>query len=235
MTKRNILGIIPARGGSKSIPNKNMVMLGGKPLISYTIDAAKGSTLLSRIILTTDDKDIAEFGKKQGVEVPFLRPASLSQDTTPTIPVVQHALRFLKDKHDYAPDVVVLLQPTSPLRTHQHIDEAVELFFKSGADSVVSVVEVPHQYNPLSVMEIKAEKLKPFIDGEGTRLLRRQNKPKFYARNGAAIYVTRREVIENDDSFFGKDCRPYIMRAEESVDIDSYFDLEIAEMILSKK
>jgi len=226
------MGIIPARGGSKSIPRKNLYPLAGKPLISHTFDAAKGSKHLSRIILTTDDEEIASLGRQNGVEVPFIRQANLALDDTPTLPVIQNAVHFLEKSEKYVPSIIVILQPTSPLRKSHHIDEAIDILINTGADSVVSMVEIPHQYNPVSVMEIKDGRLAPFLKGEGTRAVRRQDKPKVYARNGAAIYAVRRDTLMNLNSLFGNDCRPFMMSYEDSVDIDSDFDLKIAEMLL---
>jgi CMP-N-acetylneuraminic acid synthetase len=233
MGSKEILGIVPARGGSRGIPRKNLYPLCGRALIEYTFDAAKRSRCLSRLILTTDDQETAEVGKRNGIQVPFLRPDHLSQDDTPVVLVIQHLLEYLRENERYVPDIIVLLQPTSPLRKSRHIDEAVELLLETGADSVVSVVEVPHQYNPVSVMEIKDGRLVPFIKGEGTRILRRQDKPKVYGRNGAAVYVVTLEAFIKHGSLFGRDCRPYVMSLEESVDIDSTFDLKIAEMLIA--
>ena len=186
--KEEILAIIPARGGSKGIPKKNMVLLAGKPLIQYTIDAAKGSKLITRIILTSDDNEIIEYCKKQGIEVPFKRPSDLAKDDTPMIDVIIHAIRYLEEKENYKPDIIILLQPTSPLRTSKHIDEALEKLINSDADSIVSVVEVPHQFNPYSVMKLEDGYLKHFLPYDERKNIR-QLKPKFYARNGAAFYA----------------------------------------------
>lgn len=234
MGERNILGIIPARGGSKTIPKKNLYPVCGKPLIEYTFDAAKKSKYLSRIILTTDNEEISLFGRNNGIEVPFLRPDNLSGDDTPTLPVVQHAVDYLEKTEGYLSDIIIILQPTSPLRKAHHIDIAIEMLMTTGADSVVSVVEVPHIYNPVSVMKIKNGMLVPFLEGEGTRILRRQDKPRVFARNGAAVYAATRKTIMEDNSLFGNDCRPFIMACEESIDVDSEFDLQVAEMLLRK-
>ena len=144
----NFIGLIPARGGSKSIPRKNLVNLCGKPFLAYTCQAALECSSLSSVILSTDDEEIADVGKNLGVTVPFLRPAHLSSDTSSTVSVLQHALSYLEGQNITA-TALVLLQPTSPLRTSQHIQEAIDLFLKTGAESVVSLVEVPHQFNPV--------------------------------------------------------------------------------------
>jgi len=227
-----ILGLIPARGGSKSIPRKNIVPIAGRPLLAYTCDAALSSRALTRVILSTEDEEIAEVGRNSGVEVPFLRPADLAQDEIPAFPVLQHTLDWLHTHEGYKPEVIVLLQPTSPLRQAKHIDEAVGLLLEKGADSVVSVVEVPHQYNPLSVMKIENGRLLPFLPGEGIQVLRRQDKPRVYARNGPAVLVSRTSVIKRTASLYGDLLIPYVMGWPESIDIDTYMDVVSAEFFL---
>ena len=152
--QNNCLGIIPARGASKGIPGKNIINVAEKPLLQYTIEAAQKSKFLNRVLLSTDDKKIAEVGKIFCVEVPFMRPTKLAQDDTPAIDVILHALDWLKQNDSYQPDAVVLLQPTSPLRTEKHIDKAIQLFLDKNADTVVSVVEVPHNYSPYKLMKL---------------------------------------------------------------------------------
>lgn len=230
----SVLGVIPARGGSKTVPRKNLRPLGGRPLIAWTFQAARESARLGRTICTTDDEEIAALARQAGIEVPFLRPAELARDDTPTLPVVQHAVGAL-EQGGYRPEVVVLLQPTSPLRRAAHIDAAVDLLEATGADSVVSVVQVPHNFNPVSLLRVEAGRLVPYLPGEGVRVLRRQDKPEVWARNGAAVYVTRRDVLMQGDSFFGRDCRPLVMSREESVDIDDEMDLVMAEALLAHR
>lgn len=227
-----ILGIIPARGGSKAIPHKNIALLAGRPLISYTCKSAQKSKRLTRLVVSTDDKEIAQVCMQNGVEAPFLRPEDLAKDETGMLEVLIHALKTLEEAENYKPDIIVLLQPTSPLRTSDHIDAAVDLLVKTGADSVVSVTHVPHQFNPVSVMKIENEKLVPFISGP--QILRRQDKPKVYGRNGPAVLAMRRETILNKNSLYGDDVRPFIMTEEESIDIDTKFDFDIAEFLIKK-
>src|SRR5712691_3013598 len=136
-----VLGLIPARGGSKGVPRKNICMVAGKPFLQYTAEAALGALRLDRIVLSTEDDEIAEVGRRCGAEVPFLRPASLAQDTTPMLPVVQHAIRMLEAAGDHF-DAVCLLQPTNPLRRASDIDDAIDLLERTQADSVISFVEV---------------------------------------------------------------------------------------------
>jgi len=230
-----ILGLIPARSGSKGIPRKNIVQLGGRPLIAYTCEAARGSRRITRIILSTDDKEIAAIGLAWGAEAPFLRPVELAQDEIPMLDVVQHTLTWLKAVQDYEPDLIVLLQPTSPFRKAEHIDAAVNLLLESDADSVVSVVEVPHQFNPISVMKIENGRLIPFLPAEGVRVQRRQDKPRVYARNGPAILVTRLSVVERTGSLYGESIIPYVMEGFESIDIDEPTDIQLAEFLLREK
>jgi CMP-N,N'-diacetyllegionaminic acid synthase len=228
----DILGFIPARGGSKGIPHKNIAMVGGQPLLAYTCNAALSSKRLTRVILSTDDPDVAEVGQHCGIEVPFLRPDELAKDDVPMLDVLQHSLRVLQAKENYSPEVVVLLQPTSPLRRAEHVDEAVDILLKTGADSVVSVVEVPHQFNPVSLMHLEGERLMPYL--EGPPILRRQDKPRLYARNGPAVLAVRREVLLKKNSLYGNDRRPLVMNVEDSVDIDCAFDLDLVEVLLKR-
>lgn len=224
-----ILGVIPARGGSKGIPRKPLALLRGRSLLSYTCEQARRATTLSRIMVTTDDADIAQCAAACGIEIPFLRPRTLAADDTPMLSVLEHALTTLAGD-GYHPEIVVLLQPTSPLRTAAHIDAAVRLLLDSGADSVVSVVEVPHRFSPVSLMRLEDERLVPLLDQP--TVLRRQDKPVLYARNGPAVLAVRRRVILEQHSLFGDACRPLIMPAEASVDIDTPFDLVLAECAL---
>jgi len=231
-TGKEVLAVVPARGGSKSIKKKNIVELDGKPLLEYTLTAAKESTVVDRTVLSTDDKQIAAVGESfHSVEVPFIRPQKLAQDDTPTLPVIQHAVNFLQEQEAYIPDIVLILQPTSPLRQPRHIDEAIKKMINSEGDSVVSVIQVPHEFNPYSVMEIEDGWLEFYLE-EGRKYTRRQDKPTFYARNGAAIYGVSLSTLLKDETLYGDACIPYVMDRKFSVDIDTEFDLMIAEAIL---
>ena len=225
------LGVVPARGGSKGIPHKNLALLAGRPLLAYTADAARASRRLARVVLSTDSSEIAAAGAALGLDVPFMRPAVLSTDDTPMLPVLQHALETLATA-GFAADVVVLLQPTSPLRRAEHIDAAIDLLESSGADSVVSVVEVPHQYHPWSVMTIDNDRLRPIADRPTAT--RRQDKPPVYARNGPAVLAVRATVLRAG-SLYGDASCPVVMSPRESLDIDDAWDLELADLILSKR
>lgn len=229
--KYEVLAIIPARGGSKSIPRKNLIYLAGKPLIKYTVDAVKKSKLVTRIILTCDNDEIIDYCKDQGIEIPFKRPSKLAQDTSSTISAIKHAVKFLEKNESYIPDYIMILQPTSPLRTAQHIDESLIKLINSNADSIVSIIKVPHQFNPYSVMKLKDKYLIPFLSYDENKN-NRKLKPIFYGRNGAAIYVFSYNCLIKKNSIYGDRILPYFMKKEESIDIDDELDLKFAEVIL---
>jgi len=233
MEHTHVLGVVPARGGSKGIRRKNMAVLAGRPLLDYTVDAAKGSSSLTRIVVSTDDDEIASHAVSLGVQVPFMRSKELAADDTPILPVLRDLLEKLKSTEGYEPDLLVLLQPTSPFRQGRHIDEAVRLLLGSGCDSVVSVVRVPHQFNPLSVMSMEDGRLVGLGPRSPCSVLRRQDKPLVYARNGPAVLVTRTEIIVQRNELYGSDTRGVVMAEEESLDIDTAWDLKLAESILA--
>ena len=229
----NTLGIIPARGGSKGIPGKNLAPLAGRPLIDYTIDAARNARMLTGLIVSTDDEAIAQHAKASGVDVPFMRPQSLAQDVTPILPVLLDLLNTLEKQGETLPDAVCLLQPTSPLRPAYVIDEAIRMLEDSDADAVVTVVEVPHHFNPVSVMKmVDAFQLVPYLEGEGSRVTRRQDKPRLYARNGPAVVVTRTKALRETGSVYGTCTLALPMDRAESIDIDEPLDLILAEALL---
>jgi CMP-N,N'-diacetyllegionaminic acid synthase len=229
-----IIGIIPARGGSKGVPRKNIYPLCGKPLIAYTIEAAKGSGYLTRTILTSDSEEIIRVALEYNLEAPFVRPKELARDDTPALAVITHAVNWLEENEGYRPDFIALLQPTSPLRNSKHIDEALGRLVKSDADCIVSVVSVPHNYNPYSVMRLEKGYLKPWLEYNELSNIRQQ-KPVFFARNGAAIYAFTYECLMKKKSLYGDKILPYEMGREASVDIDDMFDLRICEMLLRDK
>lgn len=235
MLGTRILGIITARGGSKGIPGKNIKLLAGKPLIAYTIEAAKKSELLDRIILTTDDEKISKIAWGYGCEVPFMRPAELAQDDTPTLPVLVHALRWLEMNEGYKPDAIMILQPTSPLRQHFHIQEAVDLFLKSGADSVVGVTETPHHFNPHRAMVVDENGRLKLFNGNPVRkrIVPRQALPNSYWNN-ASIYLCKTNFIfdESEPNLFGDRVLPYFMDAKYAIDVDEPKDWDRAEEAL---
>ena len=227
----NILAVIPARGGSKGIPHKNVRKLNGKPLLAYTAESALGSSLITRTVLSTDDEEIAEVGRACGIEVPFMRPKHLAEDLSPTLPAIVHAVEQMEDHQGFHPDYIIILQPTSPFRTSAHIDEALGILIKSSADSVVSVCEAPHSCVPTSIMQLRDGYLSHYIEVDEKENIR-QNKPVFYARNGAAIYAFTRECLMVQGSIYGREILPFFMTKEDSLDLDDMWDWRIAELIM---
>jgi CMP-N,N'-diacetyllegionaminic acid synthase len=228
--KHNIVAIIPARGGSKGIPRKNIKLLCGKPLIAYSIQAALESRLIQRIIVSTEDKEILKIATEYKAEV-IKRPLKLALDSTPSLPVFQHVIKHLEEKENYIADIIVILQPTSPLRIAADIDDAVQKFLNIKCDSVVSVCETEHP--PHWMYTLQHDKLKPLIK-EGERILRRQDAPKIYRLNGA-IYVTDKNTVMDQKSVMGNDIRGYIMPSDRSVDIDTQIDFDLAEVLIRQR
>jgi len=225
-----VLGLVPARGGSKGVPGKNTRLLAGRPLLEYAARAARESGVLHRVVLSTDSEEIAECGRRLGLEVPFMRPAALARDDTPMLPVVEHALDELR-RQGWEPATVVLLQPTSPLRTPAHIRAAVEQLHRSGADSVVSVVAVPQHLSPDYVMRLDEGRLRPFLP-DGARVARRQDARLAYVRDGT-VYAFRTTTLQRFGNMYGNDCRPLLLDAAESLSIDTAADWAAAERALA--
>jgi len=226
-----ILGIIPARGGSKGIPRKNIKLLAGKPLLQYTAEAALGSKRLARVILTTEDPEIAELGRKCGLEVPFLRPLELAEDDTPTLPVLQHAVQVLEETGECF-DAICLLQPTSPLRTSEDIDACIKLFLEKDADCVMTVLPVPAHYNPHWVYFPGPDGCLHLSTGEPEPIPRRQMLPPAFHRDGS-VYVTRRDVLMEKNSLYGSKAAGYSIDPNRSMNLDTMEDWERAEAALS--
>lgn len=225
---KKILALIPARGGSKGIKNKNIIDLCGKPLISYTIDSAKGSKYIDEIIVSTDSEEIAGISRHYGACVPFLRPKELATDTSSTLDVVIHAIDFLDKKRDMF-HTLILLQPTEPLRTSEDIDGAIEKHFLSGERSLVSVSEVDD--NPILIRTLNQDNLLvPLINLNST--CRRQDMPVYYRVNGC-IYINKISEINHTTSFNDNELA-YIMQKEHSVDIDELRDVCVARYYLEK-
>jgi len=232
MTRELVLALVPARGGSKGVPDKNVKPLAGHSLLDYTARAARESGVVDRIILSTDSPEIADVGRRAGLEVPFMRPATLAADDTPMVPVIVHALSALS-REGWSPELVVLLQPTSPLRRPDHIRVAVNMLRDTGADSVVTVVEVPRHLSPDYVMRIEDGRLKSFLP-EGERVTRRQDARRAYSRDGT-VYAFRRSTIEKSGGIYGEDCRPLVIEPSDSLSIDSPADWDEAERLLSRQ
>ena len=219
------LAIIPARGGSKGIPRKNLADVAGRPLIAHTIQAGLAAASISRVVVSTDDAEIAEAARQSGAEV-LMRPAEFASDAAPMLPVLQHAVAEIGGEFP----AIVLLQPTSPLRTARHIDEAVALL-DDGCDSVAAVCEMEH--SPYKCCLQKDGLLVPFVPGADLGAAR-QLLPTVYRENGA-IYAIHRAVIEAGHSLRGDRIRPYFMTAEESVDVDSPFDLALVSLLMEPR
>jgi len=219
----SVLGLVPARGGSKGIPDKNLRELAGRPLLDYTARAARDSGVIDRLVLSTDSEAIAEAGRAVGLDVPFLRPAELAGDSAPMLDVVLHTLDALEDEFDH----VAILQPTSPLRRPEDVRAAVELARETGCDSVVGVVALPLHLSPDYVMRVEDDRLVPFLEG-GERLTRRQDARPAFVRDGT-IYLVRREVVVQQRSLYGTDCRPLLVAPEHSLSIDTPQDWAEAE------
>ena len=225
-----VLGIIPARGGSKGVPRKNIRLLCGKPLLAYTAESALRAENLTRVVLSTEDEEIAEVGRRCGLEVPFLRPKDLASDTTPTLPVIRHAVEFLENRGD-AFHAICLLHPTNPLRRAEDIDNCINLLENSKADSVVSVLPVPCEYNPKWVYW-KSENGKLILStGEAEPIPRRQDLPPAFHRDGT-IYVTRKTVLFEQGNLYGKNIQGYEMNPRFSANIDTMQDWSNVEMHL---
>ncbi|RLD25695.1 MAG: acylneuraminate cytidylyltransferase family protein [Bacteroidetes bacterium] len=228
-----ILGIIPARGGSKSVPTKNIKLLNGKPLLQYTVDVAKKTKNISRLILSSDDDAIIEVAQQLNLEVPFKRPLDLAKDDTPTLPVIQHALKFYIAKGVYF-DAVCLLQVTSPFKTTEFIDKAIEKFIVSGADALVSVQQVPDKFHPHWTFRVNNENNLELFTGEEKIISRRQDLPKSYHRDGV-IYITKTNVLLEQNSLYGSKLSYIESSTDKVINIDTMYDWERAEDYLKSK
>jgi len=226
-----VLGIIPARGGSKGVLRKNIRSIGGRPLLAYCAESALAARLLDRVILSTDDDEIADVGKDLGLDVPFMRPAELAGDSAPTLPVVSHAIKFLEDEGSFF-DAVCLLQPTNPLRRPADIDLCIELLEKTGADSVISVLPVPVEHNPAWTYRRKNDGTVELSTGGFEPVPRRQELEPAFHRDGT-IYVTRTSVITELQSLYGTRIHAYEMDSRFSVNIDTQEDWDRAEALLA--
>lgn len=227
---RKILGIITARGGSKGIPDKNIRPLMGKPLILYTIEAARQSKFLTRCIVSTESAEIAEIARRAGADVPFLRPKELATDESLALDVLAHVITELQKKGETY-DYVLMLQPTSPLRTAADIDACIELAVKNDADSVFSLKKIP-DFAIQKLKKIGNGEIKPLLEEERGQSAPRHKGPDVYKRN-CAIYLTRTALILKGDQF-GRKSMAYVMPEERSIDINTPTDFELAEFWLKK-
>ena len=228
-----ILSVIPARGGSKGIKYKNLQEISGKPLIAFTIEASMSSKLVTRTVVSTDDPKIADLAKQYGADVPFMRPSAYATDTAKSIDVALHAITECSAIYGECYDFFVLLQPTSPFRTAEHIDEALLMLMEdSNADSLISVREVANDCHPYYVYSIKASnRCFPFI--ESTTIGRRQDLPSAFVRNGA-IYAVKSQYLQRHRRLISEHNIAYMMTDEDSVNIDTELDLAFARSLVSK-
>lgn len=227
-----VYALIPARGGSKGILHKNIAPLCGKPLIAYTIEQASESKYLDRVIVSTDDKSITDAAKMYNAEVPFLRPSEISTDEASTVSVVLHALNYFKDEEGTLPDVVVLLQPTSPLRTVEDIDKSLEMFVRSEARSLTSVYKSeisPYWFKSINAGGFITDFVPPPVVS-----VRRQDTDNLYLLNGA-IYIFYPKDVLSSKILLGQETLAYIMPIEKSIDVDTMLDLQFAEFLLKGK
>lgn len=229
--KYHILGVITARGGSKGIPGKNIKELGGKPLIAYSIDVGHKSKLITDLIVSTDDAEIAKVAKTCGASVPFMRPAELSSDDIPHLPVMQHAIREMEKEKGVVYDFCVILQPTSPLRIPEDIDETLRKLITSGAESAVTVIRVDSGH-PIKIKKLDGDRVLPYVipEEEG---MRRQDLPVAYRRSGA-VYAMRRDVIMEKNRLYGDHIVGYETPKGRSIDIDEPVDMVVAEYMLGE-
>lgn len=228
-----ILAIIPARGGSKGIPCKNIKLLNGRPLLAYTSEIALQSKLLTEVIISTEDEQIIQVAKKLGLKAPFVRSMELAQDSTPTIDVIIHALQWYENQNIFF-DAVCLLQVTSPFRTVEFLNKAIDKFIESNTDSLVSVRKVPHEYNPHWTFEVNKAGNLSISTGESNIISRRQELPVAYHRDGS-IYLTKTNVLLGEKSLYGKSTSFIESESEFYVNIDTIHDWEQAEQMIQNK
>ena len=233
---KEVLAIIPARGGSKGIKNKNITNLNGSSLISYSIKAAVESKLVSRVICSTDSEIIAEEAVKYGAEVPFLRPDEISQDNSSDIEYFNHAIEWLKINESYRLKLLVQLRPTSPLRNVEMIDEAIQIMIEDGSYDSLRAISQP-DHTPYKMWKlVKRNEMKPLLKLTGNKEpynTNRQNLPEVYAQTGS-IDITRPETLEKYESMTGKKIYPFIMDERYFIDIDNIESLELAEVRMKR-
>jgi N-acylneuraminate cytidylyltransferase/CMP-N,N'-diacetyllegionaminic acid synthase len=226
-----MLAIIPARGGSKGLPGKNIRLLDGKPLIAHTIEAALASKKITKIIISTDDESIAAVCRDYDVEIPFMRPKELAGDNSLIVETYLYTLKRINEEQGTDFDSIIALLPTCPLRTGEDIDKAVEIFERKNADSVISFYEAPHPVQWYRTIDDNGV-LRALLP-EGDRLANRQEEKKSYLPNGA-IYIFKVGLLQQH-KYYSDRTYPYVMPAERSIDIDTQFDFDLAECLIQKR
>jgi len=230
MSAPYVFGVIPARGGSKGLPGKNLKRLGALSLIGHAVASAREARMLTRYIVSTDSAEIADEARRHGAEAPFLRPAELASDHAGMVPVLQHAVRWLESAASVRPDFVVTLQPTSPFRTGAEIDSTIGRVIETGADSAQTLVEA--SYHPFFMKTLDGDRtIALFADGK--KYVRRQDAPAVYQPSGA-VYVTRYPLLMEEGQVLGHDNRGIVMPFEASVNIDTEWDFLLAELLLAR-
>jgi CMP-N-acetylneuraminic acid synthetase len=232
-----VLAVVPARGGSKGIPRKNLQLLGGKPLVAHAVATGLAARLVDRVVCTTDDSEIAEVARAAGAEVPFLRPAELARDSSEDWPVFMHALEWLDRQDGYRPDLIVNLRPTSPLRTPRHVDDAIRLLLETGADSVKAVCLARQHPHKMWLRQADG-RIEPYLKTP-LRLSRGPDVPRaelddIYWQNGV-VDVTRRQVILEQRVMIGRMVAGLVTELADSIDIDTPLDLALAEIVLARR
>jgi CMP-N,N'-diacetyllegionaminic acid synthase len=226
-----VLGIIPARGGSKRVPRKNLRILDGKPLVAHSIEAARAATRLARLVVSSDDEEVLAIARNYDPLYPVRRPAELATDAALAIEFVRHALQTLENAGEPAFHAVAIVQPSSPLTLTSDIDGTIELLENSGADSAVSVVEVDHAIHPMKIKSMEGDRLVAYFQEEKNRMAAHQL-PKLFVRN-CSVYAIRRATIESGE-IIGDDSRGYVMPRERSIDINDELDWEFLQFLASK-
>lgn len=227
------LGVIPARGASKGVPRKNIRLVADRPLIAYTIEVAQRSRRLTRTVVSTEDEEIAEVARSLGAEVPFRRPPELATDEATSVAVACHALDFAEREERRRYDSVALLEPTSPLRRAEDVDDAIALLEKSGADSVVSLCRLEARH-PAKIKVLEGGRIRPFLPELWREGLQRQQLRPVYFLNGG-IYAVKRDLLVEKRTFWSENTIPYLMPEERSVNIDNWLDLKLVECLITRE
>jgi len=232
-----VLVLVPARGGSKGIPRKNLQLLGGRPLVAHAVEVGRAAEMVTRVLCSTDDEQIAEAARTAGAEVPFLRPSELAMDSSEDWPVFVHALNWLDKAEGWQPELIVNLRPTSPLRTPAHVDAAIRLLLETGADSV-KAVHLARQHPHKMWLRSADGGIEPYLKTP-MRLERGPDVPRaelddVYWQNGM-VDVTRRSVIFEQKVMIGRRVAGLVTEPTESIDIDTPLDLALAELVLARR
>ncbi len=228
-----ILAVVPARGGSKSVPRKNIAKIAGKPLIAYTVQEALKVSAITDLVVSTDDDEIGAVARSLGAQVPFMRPVELATDNAQSAPVLKHCLLHMETLHGALYDAVLMLQPTTPLRRAEHIERAVQMMHDSDCESVVSVVSVEGNH-PFRMKRLIGDRLINYIEQGFEDMRPRQLLPSVYIRNGA-IYLSRRDVVAKHNRIVGGHCFGFEMSHEDSINIDDRLDFKLAELLLQER